>query len=406
MKILFVTPYLASPPQFGAQRRLDGLMRGLSKQHDVYLLSLAAPGPGLDAAVAAARDYCRDVAIVGYDVLNPDLTFKRALQLRSLVSRHSFETLLMRRPEFQARLDEHLARHAFDVVQVEFAQMGVYRFGRQNGRAFKLVLDEHNVEYDLLKRTAEAQGSAARKLYSAANWRKLRLEELAAWRRFDGVVLTSKRDEDVVRQELPSAVTSVVPNAVDVDRFKPSGDPPLPESLLFLGAVNYYPNTDGILYFLDAIYPKITRRRSTVSLKIVGMNPPPAITSRRSQNIEVTGFVDDPLPYLDQATAVIVPLRIGGGTRFKIVEAMAMGKAIVSTRLGAEGIDLVHDEHALLADEPDDFARQVDRVVADHALRDRLGQAARKLAIERYGWPAAVNKLEQFYGAVPVRGGR
>jgi len=397
MRILFVTPYLPSPPRFGAQRRLDGLMRGLSARHEVSLLSFARPGGADDDALAATLEYARTVVTVPYDVLDVDVGQKRLLQLRSLASRHSFETLLMRRPEFQSKLAELLTSTAYDVVQVEFSQMGSYQLLRREPRAPIFVLDEHNIEYDLTRRTAQAPGSLARKLYSAANWRKLRGEERSAWQRFDGVVLTSERDAELLHRDMPAVRTMVVPNGVDVDAFQPGTAPRDPATLLFLGAINYYPNTDGILHFLDNTWPLILEARPDARLQIVGMAPPPAVLSRRSDNVEVTGFVDDPVPYLARATVVVVPLRIGGGTRFKVVEAMAMGKAIVSTRLGAEGIEITPETHALLCDDSPGFAAAVLRVLNDAELADRLGGAARQLAVERYGWQAAVERLERFY---------
>ncbi len=397
MRILFVTPYLPSPPRFGAQRRLEGLMRGLARRHEVSLLSFSKPDGAGDAGLAAAHDYLHSVVTVPYDVLDVDVGQKRLLQLRSLASRHSFETLLMRRPEFQSQLAALLGSTPYDVVQVEFSQMGSYQLTRREPRAPVFVLDEHNIEYDLTRRTAQAPGSLPRKLYSAANWRKLRGEERRAWQRFDGVVLTSERDAELLRKDIPGAKTAVVPNGVDVEAFRPRGTPREPATLLFLGAINYYPNSDGILDFLDHTWPLIVAARPDTRLQIVGMDPPASVLSRRSDNVEVTGFVDNPLPYLERATLVIVPLRIGGGTRFKVVEAMAMGKAIVSTRLGAEGIDVAPETHALLCDDPASFAAAVLRVLSDPELNDRLGLAARQLAEERYGWPAAVAKLEGFY---------
>ncbi len=397
MRILFVTPYLPSPPRFGAQRRLEGLLRGLARRHEVSLLSFSKPGGVDDEALAATRAYLHSVVTVPYDVLDVEVSHKRLLQLRSLASRHSFETLLMRRPEFQSQLAELLASTAYDVVQVEFSQMGSYQLTRREARAPVFVLDEHNIEYDLTRRTAKAPGSLPRKLYSAANWRKQRGEERRAWQRFDGVVLTSERDAELLRTDLPATKTAVVPNGVDVDAFRPSGAPRDPATLLFLGAINYYPNSDGILHFLDHIWPLITAARPDARLQIVGMDPPSSVLSRRSDKVEVTGFVDDPLPYLERATVVVVPLRIGGGTRFKVVEAMAMGKAIVSTRLGAEGIEVTPETHALLSDDSASFAAAVLRVLGDPELNDRLGLAARQLAEERYGWRAAVAKLESFY---------
>ena len=249
MRILFVTPYLPSPPRFGAQRRLDGLMRGLALQtRSLVALVRQARRRRRRSAGGHARIRA-SVTTVPYDVLDVEVGQKRLLQLRSLASRHSFETLLMRRPDFQASSTSSSPANAYDVVQVEFSQMGSYQLTRREPRSPIFVLDEHNIEYDLTRRTAQAPGSLARKLYSAANWRKLRSEERSAWQRFDGVVLTSERDAELLHSDMPAVKTVVVPNGVDFDAFRPSGTPRDPATLLFLGAINYYPNTDGILRF-------------------------------------------------------------------------------------------------------------------------------------------------------------
>lgn len=394
MRILFVTPYLPSPPRYGAQRRLDGLMRGLAARHEVSLLSLA-DSDGVSRE--ATRAYCRELTTVDHDVQGIGLRKKRWLQLRSLASPHSFEYLLLYRPEFQARLDELLAAHDYDVVQVEFCHMAIYDLKRQRERRPLLVLDEHNIEYDLIRRTAETPGTLDRRLYSGVNWRKLRREECDAWRRFDGVALTSVRDQQLLLEDEPGTRTVVVPNAVDLETFRPSGVEPDPASLVFLGAMNYHPNIEGIHYFVETTFPKIVARYPQVKLFVVGMNPPDSVRALASERIEITGFVEDPRVYMERATVMVVPLRIGGGTRFKITESLAMGKAIVSTRLGAEGIDVEHGKHALLADDPESFAREVGRLLDDRQLVRRLGVAARELAEQRYGWAPAVAELERFY---------
>lgn len=397
MKILFVTPYLPSPPYFGAQRRLDGLMRGLAARHEVSLLSFVAADVHTERSLEVSRSYCREFDVIRHDVLNLTGQKKRLMQLRSLLSRGSFELRLLHRREFQARLDRLLTTRDWDIVQVEFCHMGIYRFRRTPGTRTRLVLDEHNIEYDLVKRTAETAEGAVRRVYAQVNWRKLEREERDCWRRFDGTALTSVRDEEMLKSAEPSTPTAVVPNAVDLDTFRPNGAARDPASLLFLGAISYFPNTDGILYFLDAIFPKIVALRPDVQLRIVGMSPPESVLAHRSRNVEVTGFVEDPLPYMDRASVFVVPLRVGGGTRLKVVEAMGKGKAIVSTRIGAEGIDVEHEKNVLLADDPEDFARQVVRLLDDPELAARLGTEARRLAEERYGWGAAVRRLEQFH---------
>jgi len=398
MKILFVSPYLPSPPRFGGQRRMDGLMRGLAQRHEVSLLAFNTSDIYAEESVRESAKFCKQVLTLA-DLDPVGLSAKRKLQARSLASLHSFEYLqVARRADFQAKLDALLApaKEQYDVVQVEFANMAAYRYSRR-GKTPRLVLDEHNIEYDLQRRTAGSADGVSRKVYNSLNWRKLAREEKAAWRRFDGVVLTSDRDQQLLVRTSPGTRTAVVPNGVDVGQFQPSLVPPEPDRLLFFGANNYFPNHDALLYFIDEILPKVIERRPSVKLSIVGPGVQPAVIERQSAHVEVVGFVDDLMPHLQRAAAVVVPLRIGGGTRLKIVEAMAKSKAIVSTTIGAEGIDLKHERDVLIGDSPTDFAQQVVRALADPELCTRLGQKARVLAEERYAWTAVVQRLEKFY---------
>ncbi|MBC7841754.1 MAG: glycosyltransferase [Gemmatimonadaceae bacterium] len=397
MKILFVAPYLPSPARFGGQRRIDGLMRGLAQRHDVSILSFNADdehGPG---SIDATRAYCDQVTTVpGLDAIS--VPGKRKLQLHSMLSTHSFEHLqATRRADFQAQIDAHLERTAYDVVQVEFANMASFRYARR-GRRPLLVLDEHNIEYDLQRRSAGAADGITRLMYNSLNWRKLAREERSAWRRFDGVVLTSARDRELLHAAAPGTNSVVVPNGVDVAQFQPSASPVDGDTIVFFGANNYFPNHNALLYFIDEILPKVVARRPMVKLQIIGPGVQPAVLERRDPNVEIVGFVDDVLPYLERAAAIVVPLRVGGGTRLKIVEAMAKSKAIISTHIGAEGIDVTHGHDVLLADTPADFAQHVLTVLADPALGRALGANARELAVNRYAWPSIVAQLEAFYG--------
>ncbi len=404
MKILFVTPYLPSPPRFGAQRRLDGLMRGLAARHEVSLLSFVSDDEFAEESLRATQGYCREVMAVRNDVLGPDVRKKRVMQLRSLLSRTSFEYALCHTPVFQAAINRALEAEAYDLVQVEFSHLGIYdyRAARQAKRPI-LVLDEHNIEYDLIKRTAGAKGSATRRLYSAVNWRKLWREERDAWRRFDGVVLTSDRDAELLRQDEPDTNTCVVPNAVDLDHFSTSGCAREPGSLVFFGAMNYHPNIDGVRYFVTQVLPKIVAEVPNVKLRIIGQQPPDSILALAGPHVEVVGFVPDPRPILDRSAAMIVPLLIGGGTRFKIVEGMSMSMPMVSTYLGAEGLEVEHDKHLLMAEGSDELAQQTIRILRDPALGQRLGAEARQLAQRRYGWERAVGTLEDFYSTLRAR---
>jgi sugar transferase (PEP-CTERM/EpsH1 system associated) len=400
VKLLFLSPYLPSPPRSGGPRRIHGLLTELARRHEVSLLAFTAPGEDKGASLAATRRYCTEVVTVENDRLDRALggRRKRAIQLRSLLQPQSYERLIHHQPSFQRSLDALVARGEFDVITTEFAQMAGYRLPR----TARLVLDEHNIEYDILRRTAAAERPSIRKLYNWANSLKLRREERAAWQRYDGITLTSERDEQLLRRDAPEKRTAVIPNGVDTEYFRPSTGPVEPGAILFFGAINYYPNTDGLLYFLDEVFPRVKRQHPGARLSIVGQLPPPSITERASDDVIVTGMVDDVRPYLERAAVVIAPLRIGGGTRLKIVEAMAMGKAVAATRLGAEGLEVRHDEDILLGDTADDFAGQVSRVLGDPALRERLGEAARRHAVSRYSWRGAVDKLESFYAELPL----
>ena len=397
MKLLFLSPYLPDPPRSGAPRRVHGLLTALARRHDVSLLAFTAPGEGTGAAIQATKEYCTEVVTVQNDRVDRALALdrkrKRGIQLRSLFGTRSYERLIYHHSAFQRTLDSLLSRGDFEVITAETVLMAGYNLPR----GARLVLDEHNVEYDILWRTTVAERPSVRKLYNWANYLKLRREERAAWRQFDGVTLTSARDEQLVRGAVPGTRTAVIPNAVDTAFFRPSLAPPEPGTILFFGAINYYPNTDGLLYFLDEVFPHVKRRHPGARLLIVGQLPPPAIVARAADDVIVTGVVDDVRPYLERAAVVIAPLRIGGGTRLKIVEAMAMGKPVVATSLGAEGLEVNDEEDILLADTAADFAGQIARVLGDAALARRLGEAARHRAEACYNWQAAVDRLEHFY---------
>ncbi len=397
MKILFVTPFLPSPARFGGQRRLDGLMRGLASKHEVNVLTVKRTDESDNETLEATRAYCRDVVTVP----NLDLVEtkdKRAMQMRSLASLHSFEYLLAaRRRDFQRILESKLAGANYDVVQVEFMQMATFDFPKRAASSPVIVLDEHNVEYDILKRTAGTVGGLSRRLYNELNWRKMAREELAAWRKVHGISLTSRRDEQLVQREFPGGRTIVVPNGVDVAEFSVSVGTGDPDVLLFFGAINYFPNQEGLTHFIDHVFPLIRKRRPGAILRIVGPGAPDSVLARQGNGVEVLGMVDDVGVQIERASAVVVPLRIGGGTRLKIVEALSKGKAVVSTRLGAEGLDVVHDQHLLLADQPEDFAQQVESVLENPGLAGRLGAAGRKLMEDKYSWGSIVLGLERFY---------
>jgi glycosyltransferase involved in cell wall biosynthesis len=303
-------------------------------------------------------------------------------------------------PELQQSLDRIMHSRRFDIVNLEFSFLGDcnLRQAPPGDKPPALVVDSHNIDFDLARQYAAA-GGRVRRLYAAANWRKLRREELATYRDADGVYLCSGADQRRLLEEIPGARTLVIPNAADVEYYQPRAtDPALDaRTVVFFGHLSYFPNVDGVTYFVREIWPRVTEVHPEARLKIIGGDAPRSLMDLARPGIELTGFVPDLRPHLAAATAVVVPLRLGGGTRLKIVEAMAMGKAIVSTTLGVEGIEAVPGRDLLVEDQPLAFADAVNRLLDERSFAVRLGQSARQLAVRRYAWSVAARALESFY---------
>jgi glycosyltransferase involved in cell wall biosynthesis len=297
-----------------------------------------------------------------------------------------------------------LSVRPYDIVQVEFPFLADSRLAKAPKGAAppRLVLDEHNIEFDLARQQAGKELGVVRRLYHAVEWRKVRREEEGIWTGFDGVAFCSAADEARAKALVPSIRSVVVPNAVDVEYFKPRPtDPPTDaRTVLFFGALDYFPNEDGLLHFVRETWPLIERIAPDARLKIVGQNPTPWVLACRAPRIEVTGPVADLRPHIASAAVAIAPLRIGGGTRFKILEALAMARPVVSTSIGAEGIEARHGQHLLVADDPASFAAAVSRLLADAAFGSRLGREGRALVEVGYSWESAARTLERFYRRV------
>jgi glycosyltransferase involved in cell wall biosynthesis len=211
------------------------------------------------------------------------------------------------------------------------------------------------------------------------------------------VLTTSLDDRDLLAPHLDGTPMRVVPNGVDTDFFRPSTGREDPAGLLFTGAMNYAPNADGVLHFCTEILPAIHAAIPETSLAVVGRNPPPRIQGLGTDKIAITGTVRDVRPWMHRAAVFVVPLRVGGGTRLKILEALACGRAVVSTALGCEGLDVTDGEDILIADTPAAFADAVVRCLRDPGLRQRLGSRGRTLVERRYRWDAIGRGLSDFY---------
>ncbi len=270
------------------------------------------------------------------------------------------------------------------------------------------VLFTHNVEAEIWRRHADTARSPLRKALLSAQWRRTVRFERDAVRRFDLVLAVSDTDRRTLLQAygpLRNAV-HVVPTGVDTRYFGDVTGPVRPRHMVFTGSMDWLPNEDGMLYFVRDVLPLVRREEPDATVAIVGRAPTPAIVKLGFEHgVEVTGRVDDVRPHMAAGAVYIVPLRIGGGTRLKIFEAMAMGKPVVSTTVGAEGLPVEPGADVIIADSPHKFAEAVVRLFRSEEERTRIGEAGRRLVAEQYDWSAVFGHLEQALEAA-ARGSR
>ena len=406
LNVLLVSPMAPSPPRFGAQARTHGLLSHLAAHHDLSAVVLHDDSETPDISGPAMREYCREVTFVH----NPNGTVgwrRRTLQARSWLSGRTYQRHLFTVPALEETLERVLSQQRFDVVFVNLPYLAHYRLRRSPPGVAPpaVVIDSHDIGYNLAHQVATSSARFGQRVHASFNWRKLAREELAAYRAADGVCVCSAADQKRLAADAPAAHTVVIPNAADVEYLQPRGTDPAPDgrTVLFFGLLATVPNVDGVVYFLREIWPLIAAARPDARFVLIGANPAAAIRAHAGPGVTILGPVDDLRPHLAAADAIVVPLRLGSGTRLKILEAWAMARPVVSTTLGAEGLDAVPGRQLLIADDPADFARSVLRVLGERGLAEALGRAGRALVSERYSWRGAAETLEGFFKQVLAR---
>lgn len=387
-------PFSPLPTDFGGALRLYHVLKQLAARHRVTVLTFGHPWQAGELRSTLGLE---DVRILPHDF--KDKRAQRLDQLRATFTAHSHHQSSLVTPAFQTALDRLFKEKHFDVLHTEFSHLGPV----WTPPGMRKVCDAHNVEYDVFARQAESSPSAFRRAHYKLEWFKLKRDETRWAAAQDALITTSDRDRDVFARDVATPIF-VVPNGVDSAYFRPAPEAVAePHSIVFTGAMNYVPNYDGIGWFVEAVLPKIAAKVPDVKLYVVGKEPPPQIQKLASQQVVVTGRVDDVRPYVDRCAAYVVPLRMGGGTRLKVVEAMAMRRPMVSTRIGAEGIEVEHGKTVLFGDTPDEFAEQTVKLLQEPALQKKLSHAAYALMQEKYEWSVIGKRLDAVYATLQAR---
>lgn len=389
MKVLILMPYTPVPANFGGAMRIYYLLKSLAGNHKVTVLAFGNPGRAnlMEEEFGYLVD---DIHIVPEPWSRK---YKRFGQVYSIFSSQSYSNICCYSDKMQEKIDELLSDREYDVVHCEFPCMEQYDF--KNG--VKKVLDAHNVEYENFRRMWKKCRSPIKKWYYKKEYEKVYLEEIRALSNQDLILATSKNDIEIIKRDVNDKPARAVPNGVDTSFFRPKGSDPEPYSIVFTGMMGYTPNSDGMLWFLDEIFPIVLEKIPQAKVYIVGNRPPESLKKRQSDNVIVTGFVDDVRPYVWKSNVFVVPLRMGSGTRLKVVEALAMKKPVVSTTIGCEGINVEHDRSILIEDSPEKFASYVVELLKNKKLRDRLTEEGYELVTSEYDWSVVGEKMLEAY---------
>jgi len=384
MKILWVKAGGLVPPDTGGKIRSYNILRELARQHSVTFFTFYGAHEG-DQHPDLKNIFDRVVS-VPLNLPAPKSPAEMLGYGLRLLSSEPYGIVKFCRPEVRRRLRALLKQETYDVIVCDFVfAAGVIPWDFATPK----VLFTHNVEAAIWRRHYEVATNPIWKAISRREWRKMEAAELRYLRLAEHVLTVSEKDRDTFAAFLDPAKLTAILTGVDVDYFHPLPIEETQNSLVFTGSMDWLPNEDAILYFADAILPLIKQHSPDLSLEVVGRSPSRKLRAlaESEKSIRLTGWVDDIRPFIARGSICIVPLRIGGGTRLKIFEAMAMGKAVVSTSVGAEGLPVRSGENIALADSPKDFADSVTALLRDPAERKRLGTAARTLVQEKYSWP-------------------
>jgi len=395
MRILWLNAGLLLPLDKGGKLRTWHLMRHLAQRHQITYLSFA-DSDASEEHTAGMREVCEQLEVVPRHGAR-----KRSLRFYAGATASIFDPLPYAAGKYRSRryaetLRRLLATNVFDLIVCDFLVPAV---NMPRELPCPAVLFTHNVESEIWRRHYEQHSDPLRRALFRQQWRRMLRFEAATLRRFDLVLAVSDTDRETLQRlysrDLRGPIVTVA-TGVDTSFFAPRTDTDVPHHLVFTGSMDWIPNEDAMKYFCHEVLPRVRAQEPDVTLSIVGRDPTPGV--RRLADIagvEVTGRVADVRDHLARAAVYVVPIRIGGGTRLKIFEAMAMGKAVVSTSIGAEGLPVTHGRDIMIANNPEHFAWSIVMLLRKRDRREALQAAARDLVAAHYDWAAIAGQLEE-----------
>lgn len=393
LKILFLSNRIPFPVKDGQSRRTYNILKGLAQKNEVHFLSLYEEEAD-SKIIEHFESFCKYVEVLPSPPKKISI-FMVLRILRSLISQDPYTIWRHYSRPFMKRIQELANNRKFDLIHCDILPLA---YTLRNIKGIPCTLTDHDVSYLKALRISEQARGLSLKLFLQHESRKLKKFESKIFEQVHVGITVSSLDKAILLDLCPKANVMVIENGVDINHFTPSKTMDQ-RSLVWVGGFGYAPNREAIHYFLERIYPLIKKEVPEVMLNLIGNGVTEKIKnfSSHDPSIKIFGYVDDPIPHIQRATVFIAPILSGSGTRLKILEAMAAGKAVVSTTVGCEGIEGIEKIHYLTADKPADFAKCVTDILTNPKLRQQLGVNARKLAIQKYDWETIVDKINKTY---------
>jgi len=405
MKILWLSHLVPYPPKGGVLQRSYYLLKELSKSHQVDLLAFSQKRlmrplvPSLEEGLAEAKshlsEFCHRVEF--FDIPSERTAWtRRWLALKSLFTSYPYTLNWLLSREFHDRVKDLVAQEGYDYVHFDTISLAPYLTACGG---MKTSLDHHNIESHMLLRRSAKESSIMKKIYFWQEGKRLEKFEKYFCPRFSFNYTCSDLDGERLKSISRESVVYTIPNGVDVNYFKPLTSKIRDKSMVFIGGLGWYPNVEAVKFLLDNIWPKVYSRYPDSTLDIVGSKPPDSIKqmAQKYNGVKVHGFVDDIIPLFDSAMCYVCPIKDGGGTKLKILDALAMGKAIVADPIACEGIDVEDDVNVIFAESPDEYAEAITRVFEDVEYRKKIQINARKLAADKYSYEKIGKQLADLY---------